>query len=267
MFLGNDLVHWSGAAAREKAALSRRTRQFTTRVLHQREHPFLDRLQTISDRLVTVPLPQVHILWALWAAKEAAFKAAVKSMPGIPFSPGSIRIEFLPPPASPSHSWPLTERPTHNSIRPLAYGLAHVRDQVYEILWDYHGDFVHALALGPRNGDGPQTGSRRQHDGRLQRGDRPFSDHWKRVVRKIARIPSDHASDAVRKIALRLLRTSGTQIRRIEIVRDVLANGRSGPPTFRDGAIRTDLDLTLTHDGPWGAAAILRRSAATFRPR
>ncbi|MFW5694380.1 MAG: 4'-phosphopantetheinyl transferase superfamily protein [Alkalispirochaeta sp.] len=261
MFLGNDLVHWSGTAAREKESLSRRTRRFVARVLHEGEHALLERLGTIRSRMVTTPLPRGRALWALWAAKEATFKAAVKAWPGLVFSPRSIRIEFFP--ALSGHGgregrdpWPVTRCDDSGyqaaALRPLARGLAHVRDHVYEILWEYHDDVVHAVAMGPfpRGGGGG-------HDQR-------HGDHWNAIVRTIAQIPSHRASEAVRSIALHLLSDPHHAVAPgVGIVRNLLTNGRLGPPTIHDGAPREDLDLTLTHDGPWGAAAIFRRTAPT----
>ncbi|MDA3949206.1 MAG: 4'-phosphopantetheinyl transferase superfamily protein [Spirochaeta sp.] len=244
MFLGNDLVHWSGAAAREKETLSHRTARFIDRVLHEREHPILDRPATLQPPF-TRPLPRVRALWALWAAKEAAFKAAVKAIPGLAFSPRSFRIELLPSPSVHTSAWPLAHRSdTDIVVRPLGYGIAHVRDQVYEILWEYHAEFVHALALGPL------------------RTAPSFGDHWESVIREMTTIPINRASVAVRHIALQLLSVCSSErltISTLRIVRDLLANGRLGPPVFHDGAVRNDLDLTMTHDGPWGAVGLLQR--------
>lgn len=244
MFLGNDLVHWSGAAAREKDTRSRRTVRFIDRVLHTREHPYLERLSPVSLSPVSLSpalLSPTRVLWALWAAKEASYKAAVKAIPGLPFSPRSIQIEFIP------------DRPGA-----MTHGRAYVRDQMYEILWEYHAEFVHAMALGPltTNREPMEVPS--------------FSDRWKTVIREMSVIPMDRASGAVRRIALQLLaRVEGhghrvspgttTAVNNIHIVRNVLSNGRLGPPIFSAGSPRDDLDLSLTHDGPWGAAAILHR--------
>lgn len=264
MFLGNDLVHWNGPAAREKETLSRRTGRFIDRVLHEEEHLFLEHLDTLRDRLVAVPLSRARLLWALWAAKEAAFKAAMKAIPELPFSPRSIRIEFLSISDDYLDEWPLRHGPAtdtdtdtdndHAGSYPLAYGLAHVREQVYEVLWEYHDEFVHAVALGPLTTD------------HRRRGTQVLSDHWRSVIREMTQIPADRASEAVRRIALRLHSISDTTgrgtshtINKLRVVRDFLANGRLGPPSFHDGIPRHDLDLSLTHDGPWGAAAILRR--------
>lgn len=257
MFLGNDLVHWSGPAAQEKATPSRRTHRFIDRVLHEREHPVLERLGVIRNGLSAASLSPVRGLWALWAAKEAAFKAAVKSAPGLPFSPRSIRIEFLPITGSfmntehwDGQRWPLI--PTVIT-QPLARGLAHVRNQVYEVLWEHHHGFVHALALGPFS------------SGHAPREDHQFSTIWKTVLRHASRIPSERASEAVRRIALQLL-AADQPVERMGIIRELLRTGRLGPPIFHDGSPRQELDLTLTHDGSWGAAGILCRPAPAHCP-
>lgn len=252
MFLGNDLVHWGGAAAREKETRSRRTHRFIDRVLHEREHPFL-------ERRGATPISRAQTLWALWAAKEAAFKAAVKALPGLPFSPRSIRVEFLSTSADRTGPWPLPHTPIADDLtRPLAYGVAHVRAQVYEILWESHAEFVHALAIGPlpapRRPAGPPL----------------FGDHWQSVVRKLTQIPASAASESVRRVALQLYALIGGETSNtspVQIVRRLLTTGRLGPPRFCGGTLREDLDLTLTHDGPWGAAAILSRSPAAISER
>ncbi|MFW5827805.1 MAG: 4'-phosphopantetheinyl transferase superfamily protein [Alkalispirochaeta sp.] len=267
MFLGNDLVHWSGTAAREKETRTSRTQRFVDRVLHPQEHRLIAGLGVIRNRLAAVPLPHAHALWALWAAKEATFKAAVKAWPGLAFSPRSIRIEFLP--RVPGHggserAWPLAQHLDSDhqitAMRPLARGLAHIRDHVYEILWEYHDEVVHAIAMGPFS------------QVRTDRHAQQHGDHWNGIVRMITRIPSHRASQAVRSIARHLLSVlpvpslSGLPGRHVGIVRELLETGRLGPPTFHDGAPREDLDLTLTHDGPWGAAGILHRPAPAHCP-
>lgn len=252
MFLGNDLVHWSGAAAREKETRSRRTQRFIDRILHEREHPFLERRGAAS-------LPPVQALWALWAAKEAAFKAAVKAIPGLPFSPHSIRVEFLSTSAERPGAWPLAHAPLADDLsRPLAYGVAYVRAQMYEILWESHPEFVHALAIGPL--PAPRRPS----------GTPLFGDYWQSVVRKLTALPTGTASEAVRRIALQLYARIGGEssgASPVQIARRLLSTGRLGPPRFFGNTLQEEMDLTLTHDGPWGAAAILQREGQDYPRR
>jgi phosphopantetheinyl transferase (holo-ACP synthase) len=260
MFLGNDLVHWSGAAALEKANRSRGTARFIDRVLHEREHSLLNRLHTVRNGVVATPLRRVQALWALWAAKEATFKAAMKAIPGLPFSPRSIRISFRPLSAGDVNQRPPQWHAESGAEggRPLAFGIAHVRDQIYEILWEYREEFVHAIALGPipakQRGEFSET----------------IGDHWTSVIRKLTAIPADRASAAVRRIALDMCAGHGGTDpnhereslpgESLRIVRRPLSSGRLGPPVFEGGGAAETLDLTLSHDGPWGAAAILRRA-------
>lgn len=64
------------------------------------------------------------MLWALWAAKEAAHKAWARQNPLRPFSPGSLSVEFLP-----------------------GQGLATVRHggSVLPVRWTRGIDWVHAV--------------------------------------------------------------------------------------------------------------------------
>lgn len=258
MFLGNDLVHWSGDAAREKATRTRTTRRFFDRVLHEREHPLLVRLGTTRSNLVAVALPRFKALWALWAAKEAAFKAAVKATPGLRFSPHSIRILVPRPNAGSAELWPLVHDGAGTLIaRPLARGWARVRDQFFEILWEYHEEFVHALALGPW--DRPWHSGTDVLTGRF----------WANVVHGMISAENklldmhllpDGESTAVRQLAHQLFRSLGYSrcgSREPTIRRLRLPNGRIAPPAFYDEDSLLPLDLTMSHDGLWVAAGLL----------
>lgn len=279
-FLGNDLVHWSGSDAQEKSADSRAAVRFAERVLHSSEHALHRRLIDRGDGENSGSLSWSHALWALWAAKESAFKAASKAMPGLSFSPRSIVVcvdavfqREDPDEAHSDHAGrPLPECPedirkssfamvresSNETVRPFARGRAIVQRQWYDILWESCDEFVHALAVGPVH-------ARSDH-----------SDGWNRILRRTVpterflsasrhacRNAADRGSAAVRELACNLartlprLRSASLEIRRVlgpdgtpdaPRLHDLTANGREPVES---------VDLSLSHDGPWSAAAVM----------
>lgn len=225
MHIGNDIVHWNGPEAREKAVPGRASERFIQRVLHRQEFGLLTESRLLSS---------TQMLWALWAAKEAVYKAAVKAVPDLIFSPGSIQIT----PAG----------------KTLSHGAARIRDLDFELIWHTCEDFVHAVAAGP-----------------VRSGHHSVQGIWQKISHHAAchEYPgfAGNASAAVRDLACRIASSvSGFGCNSLRIIRNTLENGRLAPPRIYNIDNDADnnnsissLDISLSHDGPWSAAAVLKQ--------
>ena len=163
-------------------------------------------------------------LWALWAAKEAAFKAVVKYRPGTVFSPSSFVV---------------TE-----DLDGTGGSVAHA-DLRVRVRWEMTTEWVHCIALLNEHGTPPA---------------------WSDVPSGVARLTAEEdaglpgaaaASRQVRALAKRLLAEAG--IAGAEIVRDPLDDSRWGPPFVLSPTLRR-VDVSLSHDGDWIAAAIYQEA-------
>lgn len=114
MLIGNDIVWLADPLNRGRHADQR----LTNRILTPRER-LLVQISTDPDRM----------LWSLWAAKEAAYKAWSRSSPGAPFSPAAF--EVVPEPRSKA-------------------ARVHHQGRSVPVRWDQGPDWVHAVAA-----DGP----------------------------------------------------------------------------------------------------------------
>ena len=83
--IGNDIVDLNLPGNRGKS----RDRRFVSRVFTPEE----------QERIEGADAPDA-VLWMLWAAKEAAFKAAVKRKQGISFIPRAYSVALADPPRS-----------------------------------------------------------------------------------------------------------------------------------------------------------------------
>jgi phosphopantetheine--protein transferase-like protein len=81
-------------------------------------HPrFVERVFTPRERAALRASPQRHRLhWALWAAKESAYKAQKRGAAPTVFSPGECDVELSPLPAA-GESGAVTGRATHRGER------------------------------------------------------------------------------------------------------------------------------------------------------
>jgi len=277
-FLGNDIVHWCGPDAREKRPESAHSRRYLDRILGSGEHIQHDRLMSLCDGLGLAADDRrdeaavwSRALWALWAAKEATYKAAVKAVPGSGFSPRSIVVTVNPEPYDAAVSGLTGDHADLHigKARPLARGRAVIGRQWYDIVWEACGEFVHTVSVGPFN-----------LSGNLLFDAKESASLWNGVVHASAlhdtilcgiagasqsiRNATERASSAVRRLACNLAGTvPGLHLASLEVRRAAGTGARRGAPVlFKQGHRRAldDIDLSLSHDGPWSAAAVLNRS-------
>jgi len=184
--VGNDLVWLDDPHNRGRSADGR----------------LLQRILTPAERLLVSVSPEPdEVLWSLWAAKEAAFKAWARSRPGAVFSPAQFEVEFL------------TREGRARVVRG-PWSLA--------VVWNRGRGWVHALAA-----------------------EDPRAVLWA-VEGAVEGVGSGlDESRAARALALRLALEAGWGPGRVEGRPPVFVGAGPGRP------------LSLSHDGPWVAAALL----------
>jgi len=116
IFLGNDLVWLDDPANRGRYA----------------DLLLVRRVLTPKERLLVQVSPDPdRMLWSLWAAKEAAFKAVSRVHPGTVFSPSQFEV---------------------HPQRTGAQALVHWQSFSWPVVWTQGPDWVHAVVCDSRVG-------------------------------------------------------------------------------------------------------------------
>ncbi len=192
---------------------------------------FLTRVFTTAERdLITSSSAPDTLLWALWAAKEAAYKLLSKTYPAIPSIPRRYDTALLEGNGGgpPGGTDPLPPRLSGCVAAPG--GRVPVAITVTE-------DYVHCLAVG---------------------ASRYFPPVLTRVVAlpNATGIPADSPSQCVRDVAVRTIADRFRYPLADIAIRRLPAPVGLGPPqVFLDGA-PSSIDLSLSHDGRFGAVAM-----------
>ena len=176
------------------------------------------------------------LLWALWAGKEAAFKALAKKVPTLPFIPRNFEV----------HLDDCGLRGTSTDAgrcSPRVEGAVLTPEGTVPLRIYRRCTCIHALALS----EGEE-----------------FFDYvfWRvEVLPELKDVDSLEAeSRIVREALKRCVATHlGWNQKDMEIRRTEAGN-RPGPPRLYYQGKRTILDLSLSHDGRFGAYAVLMPS-------
>jgi phosphopantetheinyl transferase (holo-ACP synthase) len=225
LLIGNDVVDLEHAGDRGTAGVSR----FIARVFADEEAAW-----------VTEPGGDPHRrLWALWAAKEAAFKIAQKLDPSTRFVPRRFVVTL--------------RGPTGCVCLPSPPGA----DHSVLVHWTTTSSYLHAVAFldGGRGGSVSARVCTLTRFGELELSRLPLTSREASTVRS-------RESTVVRLLAKELAGESGAGD--VEIVRRVTPAGTSPPRLYRFGD-RLPLggwDVSLSHDGRFAAAALLRSETA-----
>jgi phosphopantetheinyl transferase (holo-ACP synthase) len=217
--LGNDIVDFSDPALQEK----------------HKDTRFLDRVFTEEEKTAILKAENgSKLLWTLWSAKEAAFKACQKHNPHIIFSPKNF-IHF-----------PLQER-GEVFYRPLLEGERVQEKMRLDLRWSWPSRYVvHCCAV-------------------LNENNSVFT-RWNEVHTLIKRIsgeknsPPNYAqqSKAAREALIHFLQTKFQMSENLYISRpEILINGvvRKGPPILIEEETRlSHCEISLSHDNEWIAA-------------
>ncbi len=218
--LGNDIVDLSYPDNK----LSRLHPRFCTRVFTDMEREMLNHNPTSSK-----------ILWLLWAAKEAAFKACQKQYPNILFAYKEFEIcsQTLAHVLSAICSGSGTE----------LSGILKWQSLQIALRWQGGEHYVHCTGVLNGNNKG--------------------FNHWQRISLKVVHTAQGELTVAptpTRPHAKQFLYSLGLSTD-VEIIRpEILVNNsiRLGPPKISlNGKFLSQWDISLSHDGDWVAIAVL----------
>lgn len=181
---------------------------------------FIQRVCDASEVHCVFSTPDwLETLWKLWAAKEAAYKAIVKRYPDTPFVHRDFKVDV--------------------ETRTVQY-----REFLIHVRWQKYKHSIHCLAVF---GDGEET---------LQ------WVKWKALRLRNWEMNPGEDSRRSRAIALDLLSdlTPGgeRQDEQVEIKRITHPNRQSPPRFYRGTHPLEDFDLSLSHDGRYISAAVLK---------
>ncbi len=218
MRVGNDIVDLTDPRNRGKSLDPR----------------YVNRILTPAERVRLDQFPEKDVLlWALWAGKEAAFKVLAKRDPALPFIPRAYEVHL--------DDYGLRGTSTDaGACNPHVEGAVLTPEGAIPLRLYRRCTYIHALALS--NGE----------------------DYFDYVFWRVEVLPDMKGVDSlevesriVREALTRCVATHlGWNQKDMEIRRTESGN-RPGPPRLYYQGKRTTLDLSLSHDGHFGAYAVL----------
>ena len=190
-----------------------------------RDRRFLERVFTSEERVLIerTPAGGNTVLWALWAGKESAYKALSKSTPDIPSTPRRYEVRFTAPL---NHCLQSEGNVTWSGVVETPAGQVACQALLTP-------DYVHCLAVA--GGCLPDE----------------------LVIARVLQWDDDEdLSATLRRAAMRCI-ADAVKIRpsAIEIIRHLTPKGLGPPCVLVDGQ-RCAADITLSHDGRYGAFAL-----------
>lgn len=189
-----------------------------------RDRRFLDRVFTPEERAFIGPAEQPEaILWALWAGKEGAYKAISKINPGVSSVPRRYHVRFLK--GDPKTCLVSSQEAILSGLVETPAGEVFFRTLLTP-------QYVHCLAV---------TGT-------------CLSEKLIFQVLDLQDQP-DLSASLQRTVVRRLSSLLGIHPSTIEIQRPRTPLGYGPPRIFVEGE-ETELDISLSHDGRYGAYAL-----------
>lgn len=227
--LGNDLVDLSSPRIKLKHLNAR----FLQRVFTKEEQASI---LANNDNNST-------ILWAIWAAKEAAYKACKKLLPDLIFSHNKFAVELNT----------LANLKTKNFDNNNIYGFLLYKNLLINLNWQYNTNFVHCTAIILNNNSCFNNWEKINYNIFENIENTPTVDEMKPYFteRELATIFSE-TSLKTRFFAKKLLKTHGLNAN-IEILRY-----HNQPPMLYLGNQQlTNYELSFSHDGNFIAICYL----------
>jgi hypothetical protein len=208
-YIGNDIVDLQEPGNRGKS----------------RDARFLKRVLTPVECLKVILSRQAdRTLWALWAAKETAFKVLQKRDPEVSARPRQYRVLLF---SAPANTDDRQESPPVAGVVTTPHGSVQIRLQ-------FTSGYVHCIGT-----DAPWSA---MDAIQWQVSERPAgSDESERVREETKRHLASHFHEALETIQIR-------------------PAGRTGAPSVYLGDRRTSIDLSMSHDGRFTAHAFLAES-------
>ncbi len=185
-----------------------------------RDARFLKRILTPAECLKVILSRQAdRALWALWAAKETAFKVIQKRDPGVSARPRQYRVLFF---SAPGNTDDRKESALVSGVVTTPRGAVQIRLQ-------FTAGYIHCIGT-----DAPWSA---MDAIRWQVNEIPAgSDESQQVREKVKRHLACHFREAPEEIHIR-------------------AAGATGAPSVYLGDRRTSIDLSMSHDGRFTAHA------------
>ncbi|NNF16976.1 MAG: 4-phosphopantetheinyl transferase family protein [Gammaproteobacteria bacterium] len=212
--LGNDVVDLGSACNRSSAT----NPHYVNRVLAD---PELELLDIADDRHLA--------FWALWAAKEAAYKALTKDQPELAFIHRHFVVESETPLTSSEHRTTATGQVCHGR-------------QKIPVLWEWTPDWIHCITTSSAEPARYSVGTIRK-----------LGSNASFVKMQQSGNLSDE-SIAARLLALSLLAQSGWND--VQVDRPAIGQHRGPPRIMQSGNVLANLQISLSHDGRFAAAAV-----------
>lgn len=213
--IGNDLVCLHTAPDKSK------DQRFINRVLTDSEQHLL---QQICDKH--------FLLWAIWAIKEATFKAYQQLNEQAFFSPKTIEVSF-------EKDGFFGELSLEKKVvRTRLQGFSRLTDEVFRFELGLENNCIHSLVV-----DSPTDFSGiSYHVGKIT-GDMSYTSQ----------------SIKAKKLALSFAKRRG--VIADEIRREKLASHKKSPPRFYKAGVKLSVPLSLSHDGSFIAVCMQNRNA------
>ncbi|HEX7505119.1 MAG TPA: 4'-phosphopantetheinyl transferase superfamily protein [Syntrophales bacterium] len=195
---------------------------------------YISRVLTPAERVRLDQFPEKDVLlWALWAGKEAAFKILAKSDPALPFIPRAYEVHL--------DDYGLRGTSAEaGSCNPHVEGAVLTPEGTIPLRLYRRCTYIHALALS--NGE----------------------DYFDYVFWRVEVLPEMKGVDSlevesriVREALKRCVATHLCWNQKDMEIRRTESGSRPGPPRLYYQGKRTTLDLSLSHDGHFGAYAVL----------
>jgi phosphopantetheinyl transferase (holo-ACP synthase) len=230
--LGNDIVDLESSVAIGKS----RDARFLNRVCSAEER----------ERVATAETPD-FALWAIWSAKESAFKIAQKLDAEAIFAHRKFALN--------DETLSILQRKTAGDA---FEGLLHYGNLSFRLRWTSEPGWLHCLALGPFEGDSARVELTSVVTEVRCSGD--LDDLAWDLKLDAEELKSVHsaASRAVRALGKKLIRKRLQPVYCARIVRPERGSGLFAyPQAFDRSGTRLGCELSLSHDGGWIAAAVL----------
>ena len=220
--IGNDIVDLTSPDSIGKSL----DRRFIARVFTPEEQERIDRSESPDATL-----------WMLWAAKEAAFKAVSKLKPGLSFIHRAYAVTSTPNEESQKASSIPLKQTNGDAVSIQERGVVQTPAGPVDTFFTLSSCRVHCVAA-VRSGNGGDPAATPVHV-LEERRDGPFDP-----------------SAAVRRAAIHhLASVIKASPYYIDIRRDETTHGYGAPRVFIEGK-RTDIDISLSHDGKYIAFAV-----------
>lgn len=222
--LGNDIVNLAAPRTENKFL----NQKFLNRIFTNQEQSTIDSFNNPKDKS--------KIFWAIWAAKEASFKACQKQEPTLIFAHKKFEIKFdIDLTAINSNGYSL--------LNQHITGIGYYKDNLLTLRCQFTESLVHAIAL-------------------LVDPNKIFNN-FDKVKYDIFIVDSEnHIQESLttRFYAKQFLISCGLEepieiIRKKSIINNIQLNG---PPTvFRQGRELSAIEISLSHDYGLGAIAFI----------